>query len=124
MIDADVAIDHLRGRAEAIAYLDSSLDELLMCAITVAELYAGYKGADEKAKLDGFVGMLEVVPVTATDAVRGGEYRNRYGKSHGTDLNDAIVAAASESQRAKVVTLNRKHYPMLGDSLVVPYVKK
>ena len=35
-------------------------------------------------------------------------------------MADALVAATAETVRAKVVTLNQKHYPMLAD-IVVPY---
>jgi len=44
-----------------------------------------------------------------------GEYINVYGKSHAVTLADALIAAAAKTNSLKIWTLNRKHYPMLGD---------
>lgn len=37
LLDTDVLIDYLRGRAEAVAYLERLTTALLISAITVAE---------------------------------------------------------------------------------------
>lgn len=81
LIDTDVLIDYLRNRHEAVAYLETAAEPLLISVVTIAELYAGVKeGAD------------------------------------------ALIAATAEQYQAKLVTLNRKHFPMLKD-VIVPYVK-
>lgn len=43
LVDTDVLIDYLRGRAEAVTYLESLEASLLISVITVAELYAGVR---------------------------------------------------------------------------------
>ncbi|MFN5219653.1 MAG: hypothetical protein ACK5FE_01870 [Cyanobacteriota bacterium] len=45
------------------------------------------------------------------------------GPSHGTGLADALIAASAEAAGATLVTLNRRHFPMLADVLV-PYAKE
>ena len=50
----------------------------------------------------------------------GGLYRRDYGRSHGTGLADALIAATSEENGADLVTFNRRHFPMVS-RLVVPY---
>ena len=42
------------------------------------------------------------------------------GRQHGVDLVDGIIAATSRVLQAPLVTLNRRHFPMLADVLV-PY---
>jgi predicted nucleic acid-binding protein len=42
--------------------------------------------------------------------------------SHGTGLADALIAASAEAAGATLVTLNRRHFPMLAEVLV-PYAK-
>ena len=79
----------------------------------VAELYAGVKGEAEQATLDRFVSLFRVVPLSAEVAKAGGLYRRDFGKSHGTGLADAILAATAEAENAELMTLNVKHYPML-----------
>ncbi len=53
-------------------------------------------------------------------AADGGLLRRDYGKSHGVGLADALVAATAEMPGLELVTLNRKHDPMLA-SIRVPY---
>jgi len=120
-IDTDVLIDYLRGQPEAIAYLEGLTDPLLVSAVTVAELYAGVReGADRKA-LENFLIPFLVVPVDEAIARQGGLYRRDFGKSHGTGLADALIAATAELRHATLVTLNKKHFPML--TVLVPYQK-
>jgi predicted nucleic acid-binding protein len=122
LIDTDVLIDYLRGRAEAVAYLEGSQEPLLVSAVTVAELYAGVREGAERTALEQFLAAFEVVPVDQAIAVKGGLFRRDYGKSHATGLADALIAATAECRQATLVTLNTKHFPMLANVLV-PYQK-
>jgi predicted nucleic acid-binding protein len=122
LLDSDVLIDYLRSRAEAVEFLEARLEPLLISAVTVAELYAGVREGKERTFLDQFVRAFEVVPVDDEIARRGGLYRRDFGSSHGTELTDALIAASAEQRRARVVTLNDRHFPMLSDVLV-PYRK-
>src|SRR6266566_3120898 len=122
LIDTDVLIDYLRDRAESVAYLESQSFPLSISAITVAELYAGVREGAERVALDQFINSFQVVGIDAEFASRAGIIRRDFGKSHGTGLADAIIAATAESQQADLVTLNSKHFQMLKD-VVVPYQK-
>ena len=54
LIDSDVLIDYLRGRAEAVAYLEGLTENLLISAMTLAELYAGVREGAVRAPLKWF----------------------------------------------------------------------
>ncbi len=120
LLDTDVVIEYLRGREEAIGYVESLKGALYVSAITVAELYSGVKGDDEESALESFLGAFEVIPVDQTLARLGGLCRQRNQPAHGTGLGDAIVAVSAESTKAALVTFNKRHFPMLKD-VVVPY---
>lgn len=122
LIDTDVLIDYLRGRAEAVSYLENLTGQLLISAVTVAELYAGVREGAERVALEQFVSAFQMVPVDDVIAAAGGLIRRDYGKSHGVGLADAIIAATAEVRKANLVTLNRKHFPMLAN-VIVPYQK-
>src|ERR1044071_5568218 len=79
------------------------------------------KGAEREA-LDYFIAAFEIVPVDQTIASMGGLNLRDYGKSHGVGLADAIIAATAEVRKADLVTLNKKHFPML-TNIIVPYQK-
>ncbi len=104
LIDTDVLIDYLRDETIAVSYLESPPPPLLISTISVAELYAGVREGHERVALDQFLDAFEIVPVDEEIAVAGGLYRRGYGKSHGTGLNDALIAATTTLRNATLVT--------------------
>lgn len=122
LLDTDVIIDYLRGQVDAVAYIESLTNPLLISAITVAELYGGVREGEERKALAIFVSAFELVPVSEEIAIQGGLYRRDYSKSHHVGLADALIAATAEIRGATLVTLNVKHFPML-TSAKAPYTK-
>jgi predicted nucleic acid-binding protein len=122
LIDTDVPIDYLRDYPDAVRYMESQEEQFLISAITAAELYAGVREGEERARLDGFLLAFEIVPLDLRLAIQGGLYRRDYGKSHGVGLADALIAATAAQREVPLVTLNRRHFAMLRD-VVVPYRK-
>jgi predicted nucleic acid-binding protein len=120
LLDTDVIVEYLRGSDEAAHFVESLKGDLLVSAITVAELWAGVKGKEEEQALDGFLLAFRVLVVDDEVAKQGGLLRQQYGPSHGTGLADALVAASVMRERATLVTFNTKHYPM-DMKLRVPY---
>ena len=122
VVDSDVLIDYLRDQPQAVAFLEGSEQPLAMSVITAAELYAGVRDGEERQQLDTFIGAFTVLTLDRQPAQRAGLWRRQYGPSHGTGLADALIAASVAAAGATLVTLNRRHFPMLADVLV-PYAK-
>lgn len=94
-----------------------------MSAITVAELYSGVKGEQEQTKLDYFLSLFTVIPLTNEIAMKGGRLRQKWHASHGMGLADALIAATANGYEMSLVSLNEKHFAML-ENLFIPYRKK
>ena len=122
LVDTDVLIDYLRGHVDAVAWLESATEPLLISAITVAELFAGVREGAERLALESLISAFEIVLVDAEIAVHGGLYRRDHFKSHGVGLADAMIAASATARLASLVTLNPRHFPMLSD-VIIPYLK-
>lgn len=120
LVDTDILIDYLRGRPEAVAYLDTVQAPLVLSVLTIAELYAGVRDGDERTQLDSFISAFGSIPLDRDIAVTGGLYRRDYGKSHGTGLADALIAATAITRGFALVTHNAKHFPMV-TAFIVPY---
>lgn len=122
LLDTTVLVDYLRDKDVAVKYLEEigADDHLLISVITVAELYAGVRGAKEMARLESLLAAFDIVPVNRAIAEKGGLYRRDYGPSHGTGLADALIAASAAASLATLVTLNKRHFVML-DKVTVPY---
>ncbi len=119
LVDTDILIDCLRGRSQALSFLQDQDARPFVCAASVAELYAGVRD-EERGDLQAFLSAFRIVSVSEEIARAGGLYRRDCGPVHGTGLVDGIIAAAAASVDARLATLNRRHYPMLGQVLV-PY---
>jgi hypothetical protein len=122
LFDTDVIIDYLRDQSDVVQYLENLSEILLISSIVVAELYSGLRDEPEREALENFLKAFEIVPVNREIAIRGGTYRRDYNKSHGTGLADALIAATADIRQAKLVTLNKKHFPML-ENVITPYQK-
>lgn len=120
LIDTNILIDYLRENAAAVGFLEGLKRPALISALTVAELYAGVREGEERQRMEAFLRAFAVVPVTEALAQNGGLYRRDYGPTHGTDLVDGILAATAKVNKARLVTLNRRHFPMLS-RVLVPY---
>jgi predicted nucleic acid-binding protein len=122
LIDTDVIIDYLRGNSNAIAYL-SHTQAKFMCyisTITIAELYSGVREGKETHLLDDFIKEFSVATFNEIVAQKAGLFRRDYGKSHGAGLADCIIAAIAEELGCTLITLNKKHFPML-KKIKIPY---
>jgi len=121
-VDTDVLIDYLRDQPQAVAFLEGVAQPLAASAVTIAELYVGVRDGEERQRLDAFVAAFEVLGLERQAAVVAGLWRRQYGPSHGTGLADALIAASVEAAGATLVTLNRRHFPMLA-KVLIPYGK-
>ena len=125
LVDTDILIDYLRGHAGAVRFVTDHVDDMVVSAMSVAELYAGVRGDPEGAEslaLASFLDVVHVEPVTRQIARAGGLYRRDYGPSHGVGLADGVIAATAVAADAVLMTLNVRHYPMF-DTLEPAYRK-
>ena len=86
-------------------------ESLAWTPVSVAEIFAGVRRSEE-----GQVERLFLIldPLALSDEIgrKAGHYLSVFGKSHGVELADALIAASAAVHRLPLWTLNRKHYPM------------
>lgn len=122
LIDTDVLIEYLRGRDRAAKFLENLDGDLVISAISVAELFSGVKGSKETEALEQFLLVFQVVPIDDRLARQSGLIRQAYYSSHGVGLADAVIAATALDQGAVLVTFNKRHYPMV-EHVRQPYAR-
>lgn len=71
LVDTDVLIEYLRGRNEAVEYLEGLTQDLYLSVISVAELFAGVKGDKEEKVLKQLLLAFTILPVTEKAARLG-----------------------------------------------------
>ncbi len=112
IIDTSVLVDALRGRREAIDFLDAQRASagLATHVIVVAELLAGARDAREQSAIDSFVSAFSVLSPTDVDALRALDLYRQFHLSHGVDWPDCQIAATALRLGARVATQNMKHF--------------
>ena len=117
LVDADVLIEALRGDETVPSRIDTAAGggPRLLSVLTASELRAGRSGDDEA--VDRLLDDFEPVMLELSTAEHAGRLRRRFGRSHGTDLVDAVLAATALERSLALVTNNRRHFPMPGLAL-------
>ena len=114
-IDADILIWHLRGKPEALQFLqqlrDSGKEDLWIGAMQRAEVVFFMKPSEEKDTLL-FLSQFKTQPVDQEIVDQGGTLYRKWNPSHGLDINDALLAATVLKTGGRIYCLNSKHYPM------------
>lgn len=120
LLDSNVVVDHLRGDHPVTAFVKSlDADQKYYSTVTEIEVYAGARDAEipQTDLLFSTLTRLVVDEPVVRAAVR---YLKKYGKSHGVDLPDAVIAATAYFHGLVLVTKNVKHFPMADIRLQSP----
>lgn len=123
LIDTDILVDHLRGSkkaTEALHLLYMEGEPLFSSVICEAEIFANIRG-NERETAESVFRYIKSLPVDSQIARQAGSYRQRFRKSHQVQIPDALIAATAKLNQAKLVTRNKKHYPMPDVKLKTPY---
>src|SRR5438128_85503 len=115
LLDTTALIDFSKQREPAYSHILSWIDAgdtLGVCAINIAEFYAGL-AAPDATQWEEFITTLTYWPISPQAAMRAGQDRYVLART-GTTITttDALVAAVSREQQAVVVTSNVKDYPL------------
>ena len=122
LLDSDTLIDYLRGLSAARNYF-KSVDAAAISVVSVTELVSGARNDEEEAAMNELFSTMHIVGVDEKIAREAGRLRRQFLRSHNVETADALIAATSILHRLQLVTLNRRHYPMLAHVLV-PYRKR
>jgi predicted nucleic acid-binding protein len=113
LVDTSVLIDGTRGRPAALAYLRDSVEVGELWSVTPVRTEVLWSvRSDELAEMRRLFASIYWLEVSESIADRAGHFGQRYGRSHGLDVVDAIVAAAAEFLSADLATVNVRDFPM------------
>lgn len=110
LVDTDVLIDFLRRKPIAKQILDevSSLHDLYISVVTLAEILAGMRPSEEEATETLLQG-LTFLPVTERIGRRAGHLRRQLS-SRKLLLPDCLIASTAIEENCLLLTFNKKDY--------------
>lgn len=124
LIDSSVLIDLLRGRSDAIRFMESvhASSPITTHVIVAAELLTGARDLREQDTIDRLLFELDVLPCTASDCQNALALLRRYRLAGGIGWNDCLISATAMRLGRIVVTTNDKHFKAVEHLQVVrPY---
>lgn len=116
LFDTTVLIAHLRGDTRARELLLAvPREDRCISVLTRVELEGGMRSG-ERTRVAALLGIMRRLPVSDAVARRAAIHLRRFRRSHsGIDVTDYVIAATAELHRARLQTLNVKHFPMFPD---------
>ena len=123
LVDSDILIEHLRGKAEARDWLVRTRQSSGPLAISVVSLteIAGGMRSPERREVMRLLGSMQRFEVTEQVAWRASTLMRRYRRSHSAiGLGDYLIAATALTEGLELASLNVRHYPMF-DGLARPF---
>lgn len=120
IVDTNILIDYLKGKHKAVRFI-SELHSVKTSVVVTSELFSGVSNKVEMRMLKEFLTFVEQVEVSKTIAEEAGLLRKKYFKSHGIEIPDAIIAATANYLQEPIASLNKKHFSVLTNRLIIPY---
>jgi predicted nucleic acid-binding protein len=111
LCDTNVIIETLKGDEKTIKFVERiGLENIAISSVTVMELYFGALNKRELNKIKKHLKALNVVHFDNNVSELAVSMIESYGKSHGLQIPDAIIAATALSFEMKLFTLNLKDF--------------
>jgi predicted nucleic acid-binding protein len=121
VVDANILVDAIRGRAPALRFLGRAADggPLWSSILVRSELWIGSRHGEE-ARITELLDRIEWRDVTPTIADQAGRLGAPFRRSHRLGIVDLVIAATAIELGGTVATLNVRDYPMF-PGLEPPY---
>ena len=111
LCDTDVIIEILKGNKRTINIIESiGLENIAISSVTVMELYFGALNKSELNKIKKHLQALNIVHFDTDISESAIKLIERFSKSHGLQIPDAIIAATAMTSKIKLFTFNLKDF--------------
>lgn len=114
LCDTNIFISAFNGRQDTIEQLDIiGLDEIVLSAVTVMELFQGMGNKEELARMKKKIKYYDVVQIDEAISAKAVEFIETYKLSHGLSIPDAIIGATAVVHQIPLYTYNIRDFDFL-----------
>ncbi len=111
LCDTNVIIEILKGNKRTINIIENiGLENIAISSVTVMELYFGALNKKELNKIKKHLQALNIVHFDTDISESAIKLIERFSKSHGLQIPDAIIAATAMTSKIKLFTFNLKDF--------------
>ncbi len=111
LLDTNIIIELFKGNPETINLLESINEEnFSISIITSMELYYGALNKRELNVIKKFLKNFELLPINEKISIISLDLIEKYSKSHGLEIPDALIAATAIYYNIPLLTYNKKDF--------------
>ena len=111
LCDTNVIIEALKKNSVVIQTIEKiGLEQIAVSVITVMELYYGALHKAELKTIKRHLSSIRILQIDEAISVTASELIERYAKSHGLPIPDALIAATSINHGLQLYTGNTKDF--------------
>ncbi|MBA3037535.1 MAG: type II toxin-antitoxin system VapC family toxin [Desulfobacterium sp.] len=111
LCDTNIIIEALKNNSVVINTIEKiGLERIAISVITVMELYFGALHKAELKKIKRHLSSIRIFQIDEGISVAASELIERYAKSHGLQIPDALIAATSINRDLQLYTGNTKDF--------------
>lgn len=111
LCDTNIIIEALKNNPIVIAEMEKiGLERIAVSVVTVMELYYGALHKAELRKIKRHLSSIRILQIDEAISVAATELIERYAKSHGLQIPDALIAATSINRALQLYTGNTKDF--------------
>jgi len=111
LCDTNVIIEVLKKNLTVIQTIEKiGLDKIAISVVTAMELYYGALNKIELKKIKLHLSSIRIFHIDEEISVTAAELIERYAKSHGLQIPDALIAATALNHCIKLYTGNKKDF--------------
>jgi predicted nucleic acid-binding protein len=121
LCDTDIFIEALKNNPSVTNLLRQiGFQNIALSAITIMELYFGALNKREVSKIKNRMQKLYIVALDKDITETAIDLVEKYAKSHGLRIPDALIAATSICQKMELLTYNVKDFKFIKDRSLYP----
>lgn len=114
LCDTDIFIDALKNNPSAVNLLRKiGFENIALSSISVMEIYFGAANKKELAKIKSRLHLLNILHVNQEISQEAVRLTEKYSKSHGLRIPDALIAATAINFQMALLTNNLKDFKFI-----------
>jgi tRNA(fMet)-specific endonuclease VapC len=111
LLDTNILIEIFKGNTDVIMPVQQvGPENLALSAVTAMELYYGALNNLELKRIRKHLGAFHCLQISTSISVNAMHLIERYSKSHGLQIPDALIAATAMEYKCELMTLNLKDF--------------
>ena len=116
LCDTNIFIHAFNGNTDTISELQKiGLDNIVISAVTVMELYQGMGNKNELAQMKSRIRYYDVIEIDSAISKLAVRFVEQFNLSHGLVIPDAIIGTTAVVHQIELFTYNLKDFRFMPD---------